>query len=47
MKKLAIRHQLLYRVTKNSFGKEQLVLPDKYRKEVLNSLHDESGHHRD
>lgn len=45
-KKLAIRHQLLYRVTKNSFGKEkeQLVLPDKYRNEVLNSLHDESGH---
>lgn len=45
-KKLAIRHHLLYRVTKNPTGKEkeQLVLTDKYQKEVLNSLHDESGH---
>lgn len=45
-KKLAIRHHLLYRVTNNYIGKEkeQLVLPEKYRKEVLNSLHNESGH---
>lgn len=45
-KKLVIRNHLLYRVTQNSLGGEkvQLVLPEKYRQEVLNSLHDESGH---
>ncbi len=44
--KLVIRNQLLYRVSKSSCGKErvQLVLPAKYHRTVLKSLHDDSGH---
>lgn len=44
--KLVIRHNLLYRDTKSPYGKEirQLVLPEKYRSQVLHSLYDESGH---
>ncbi len=44
--KLVIQNQLLYRVSKSSCGKErvQLVLPAKYHRTVLKSLHDDSGH---
>lgn len=44
--KLNIRQSLLYRITKSIYGRErqQLVLPEKYRAQVLHSLHDESGH---
>lgn len=41
-----IQNQILYRVTKNSFGEEkkQFVLPEKYWSQVLHSLNDDSGH---
>nr|XP_055033931.1 uncharacterized protein LOC129422186 [Misgurnus anguillicaudatus] len=44
--KLVIKNNLLYRVSKRQCGKEklQLVLPEKYRLVVIQSLHDESGH---
>lgn len=43
--KLNIRHNLLYRITStNGKERQQLVLPEKYRAHVLQSLHDESGH---
>ncbi|RXN30197.1 Retrovirus-related Pol polyprotein from transposon 297 [Labeo rohita] len=45
-KNLTVRHQLLYRVTKDEEGKDksQLVLPNKYHLQVMKSLHDDSGH---
>ncbi|XP_067266693.1 uncharacterized protein [Chanodichthys erythropterus] len=44
--KLSSRQHLLYRITESTCGRErqQLVLPEKYRTQVLHSLHDESGH---
>lgn len=44
--KLNIRHNLLYRITTSTSGREreQLVLPERYRAQVLQSLHDEAGH---
>lgn len=45
-KKLVVRHQLLYRVTKGEDDKEksQLVLPNKYHHKIMSSLHDDMGH---
>lgn len=44
--KMKIQNDLLYRVTSTMSGREkfQLVLPEKYRSQVLQSLHDDSGH---
>uniref|UniRef100_A0A8C4TAC5 Gypsy retrotransposon integrase-like protein 1 n=1 Tax=Erpetoichthys calabaricus TaxID=27687 RepID=A0A8C4TAC5_ERPCA len=44
--KLVVREGLLYRVTKTTLGKErqQLVLPNKYRRMVVKALHDDCGH---
>ncbi len=45
-KNLIVRHQLLYRMTKDEDGKEksQLVLPNRYHLRVMKTLHDDSGH---
>uniref|UniRef100_A0A8C7WVL3 Gypsy retrotransposon integrase-like protein 1 n=1 Tax=Oryzias sinensis TaxID=183150 RepID=A0A8C7WVL3_9TELE len=44
--KLEIRDGILYRVrqTQTDSGSRQLVLPERYRKTILRSLHDDCGH---
>lgn len=39
-------NEVLYRITypPNNMYRSQLLLPEKYRKLVLKSLHDDSGH---
>ncbi len=44
--RLKIRQGVMYRITSppGKSRRSQLVLPEKYRKMVMNSLHDDSGH---
>ncbi|KAL1249378.1 hypothetical protein QQF64_020383 [Cirrhinus molitorella] len=44
--KLVIQNELLYRMSKNLYGKDkkQLVLPEPFHQQVMYSLHDDAGH---
>lgn len=44
--KLIVKNHLLFRVVNKQFGdkRQQLILPEKYRRMVLRSLHDDTGH---